>query len=98
MLTRWCVMMCDLKIPYHVYFSSTGLLTNVIVVFVMLKSKALMKIESIKFIVNQSLIDALTSFLIITSHMNLVDYLGVVQDNYKDNNLADEVLCRYCNK
>ena len=59
----------------------------------MLRSKILMKIESAKFIVNQSLIDALTSFLIIVSHKNLVDYMGVVEDNYKDGNLADEVLC-----
>lgn len=71
-----------------------GLLTNALVIIVLLAVPSLSKTGSSKFIINQSIVDALASAAIALSHRNIVQNFGFHLSYMKDGDIQDEMLCR----
>ena len=66
-------------------FGTAGFIANFIVIVVLVKFTSLRKKPSTKFILMQSVIDALTSLLLVFSDRNLGGNLKLVKMTYSDN-------------
>jgi hypothetical protein len=72
----------------------TGVVLNLIVVLVLGISKSFQKTDSIKFIINQSLIDTAASVFVLTSKLNLKNNFGVAIKLGKERKWWHEIYCK----